>query len=61
MNGLLRAHYPKGMDLSEIDRDKLKTNPRKCIDYKTPNEVCSNEHLHQVLCSVWQITYTKKL
>ena len=45
-NGLLREFYPKGMDLSLVDEDELKHNlelmnnrPRKCLGYKTPNEV----------------------
>lgn len=44
-NGLLREFYPKGMDLSNINRDDLTNNldlmnnrPRKCIKYKTPRE-----------------------
>jgi IS30 family transposase len=45
-NGLLREFYPKGMDLSEVDEDELSVNltlmntrPRKCIQFKTPEEV----------------------
>ena len=45
-NGLLREYYPKGMDLSLVDEsellinlDKMNNRPRKCLDYKTPNEV----------------------
>lgn len=45
-NGLLREYYPKGMDLSltnntELNQklDLLNNRPRKCINYKTPNEV----------------------
>lgn len=45
-NGLLREFYPKGMDLSEVDTTELINNlnllnnrPRKCLNYKTPNEV----------------------
>ena len=48
-NGLLREFYPKGMDLSEVDEKELKNNldllnnrPRKCIKYKTPNEIIFN-------------------
>lgn len=44
-NGLLREFYPKGMDLSKVNRDDLTNNldlmnnrPRKCIKYKTPRE-----------------------
>lgn len=53
-NGLLREFYPKGMDLSEVDEEELRRNldllndrPRKCLKYKTPNEVINefiNEH-----------------
>ena len=45
-NCLLREFYPKGMDLSKIDENELLSNlallnnrPRKCIQFKTPNEV----------------------
>lgn len=44
-NGLLREFYPKGMDLSKVDRDELvyhltimNDRPRKCLQYKTPKE-----------------------
>ena len=45
-NGLLRKYYPKGMDLSLTNDKELTKNlnllnnrPRKCINYKTLNEV----------------------
>ena len=45
-NGLLREFYQKGMDLSKVDKEELNDNilmmnnrPRKCIGFKTPNEV----------------------
>ena len=45
-NGLLREFYPKGMDLSQVDTKDLQhrlslmnNRPRKCLQYKTPNEV----------------------
>lgn len=48
-NGLLREFYPKGMDLSNVDKEELQYNldllnnrPRKCINYKTPNEVINS-------------------
>lgn len=51
-NGLLREFYPKGMDLSAVDEEELASNidlmnnrPRKCLGYKTPNEVLFN-YLH---------------
>ena len=50
-NGLLREFYPKQMDLSKKNekevQDTLKLlndRPRKCINYKTPNE-SFNEYL----------------
>ncbi len=52
-NGLLREFYPKGMDLSKTTEAEVKKNldlinnrPRRCIKYKTPNEVI-NEYLLQ--------------
>ena len=46
INGLLKEFYPKGMDLEEVDENELSNNiellnnrPRKCLGYKTPNEV----------------------
>lgn len=48
-NGLLREFYPKGMDLSEVDEKELEHNlellnnrPRKCLDYKTPDEIINS-------------------
>ena len=45
-NGLLREFYPKGMDLSKVDKEEveeilrsLNNRPRKCLKYKTPVEV----------------------
>lgn len=45
-NGLFREFYPKGMDLSEADEKEVEhylelinNRPRKCLNYKTPNEV----------------------
>ena len=42
----LEQFYPKGMDLSKVDEDKLSyyltimnDRPRKCLQYKTPKEV----------------------
>jgi len=49
LNGLLREYFPKGMDLSKTNNielneklDLLNNRPRKCIGYKTPNEVFLN-------------------
>lgn len=45
-NGLLRQFFPKGMDFddvsqSELDKvtELLNNRPRKCLNYRTPNEV----------------------
>ena len=51
-NGLLREFYPKGMDLSLVDTNELShylnlmnNRPRKCLKYKTPNEVINEYRL----------------
>ena len=65
-NGLLREYYPKGMDLSKTNNielkeklDLLNNRPRKCIDYKTPNELI-NEYIAQ--CCTWfdKLSFQKK-
>jgi len=45
-NGLIRQYLPKKMDFSQLSRNdlariekKLNQRPRKCLDYKTPEEV----------------------
>jgi transposase, IS30 family len=45
-NGLIRQYFPKGKDLSAITdaevqdvMDKLNNRPRKCLGFKTPNQV----------------------
>jgi transposase, IS30 family len=50
--GLIRQYLPKGTDLSfitsnqlKIIENKLNNRPRKCLGWKTPNEVFS-AHLH---------------
>lgn len=47
-NGLLREFYPKHMDLSKTNEKEvqetlelLNNRPRKCLEYKTPNELFS--------------------
>ncbi len=57
-NGLLREFYPKGMDLSLVDEDELKHNlelmnnrPRKCLGYKTSNEVMNEIDSHTSCCT----------
>lgn len=45
-NGLIRQYFPKGKDLCDISdaevqevMDKLNNRPRKCLGFKTPNQV----------------------
>ncbi len=45
-NGLIRQYFPKGKDLSEVTEaevravmEKLNNRPRKCLGFKTPNQV----------------------
>jgi len=45
-NGLIRQFFPKGTDLSEVTEaevqevmNKLNNRPRKCLGFKTPNQV----------------------
>ena len=45
-NGLIRQFFPKGKDLSDVTdadiqrvMDKLNNRPRKCLGFKTPNQV----------------------
>ena len=52
-NGLLREYFPKGYDfniLSDEDLQKvvaqLNRRPRKCLDYRTPQEVYFSDMLH---------------
>lgn len=52
-NGLLREFYPKHMDLSKANEKEvqdvlklLNNRPRKCINYKTPQELF-NEYLYE--------------
>ncbi len=52
-NGLLREFYPKQMELSKTDEKEvqdvlklLNNRPRKCINYKTPQELF-NEYLNE--------------
>jgi transposase, IS30 family len=46
MNGLVRQYLPKGKSFDELTdqdvqhiMDKLNNRPRKCLGYKTPNQV----------------------
>lgn len=45
-NGLLRQYFPRSMDFSSITKaqvqhaeDRLNNRPRKCLGYRTPNQV----------------------
>lgn len=45
-NGLLRQFFPKGMDFDNVSQQELdkkvellNNRPRKCLNYRTPNEV----------------------
>ena len=45
-NGLLRQYFPKGSDLSDLNRSELASalnrlnhRPRKCLGYRLPHEV----------------------
>ena len=45
-NGLIRQYLPKGTDFNKLTdkqvleiMDKLNNRPRKCLGYKTPNQV----------------------
>ena len=49
-NGLIRQYLPKGMDLSGVSQRRLtqiatalNTRPRKCLGFRTPEEVMSQE------------------
>jgi len=46
VNGLIRRFLPKGTDISCVHQSSIRkienllnNRPRKCLDYKTPNEV----------------------
>jgi IS30 family transposase len=46
VNGLIRRYYPKKTDFENVTQhqlskveDLLNNRPRKCLEYKTPNEV----------------------
>ncbi len=52
MNGLIRQFFPKKMTFDDITdqyvtfvTNRLNHRPRKCLDYKTPHEVFT-EQLH---------------
>ena len=50
MNGLIRQYFPKHRDLTTVTEkeiqtamDRLNNRPRKCLGYRTPNEVFFNQ------------------
>ena len=52
MNGLIRQFFPKHAAFNTITDEqidavihKLKNRPRKCLGYKTPNEVYLSEQI----------------
>lgn len=58
MNGRLRWHLPKDADIAKITQEELdqlaaKMNrcPRKCLGYKTPQEVFIQQHKND--CRTW--------
>lgn len=58
MNGRLRWHLPKDADIAtigqeELDKLALKMNrcPRKCLGYKTPQELFIQQHKND--CRIW--------
>lgn len=65
-NGLLREFYPKQMDLSQTNEKEvqqvielLNNRPRKCINYKTPNELF-NEYLLDCCTCYYKLSYKKR-
>jgi IS30 family transposase len=49
-NGLIRQYFPKRIDFGNVREDqvrevqnKLNNRPRKCLGWKTPNEIISDE------------------
>lgn len=57
-NGLIRQYFPKDKDLSTITREetawveqRLNNRPRKCLGFKTPNEVFFNTYSPVALAS----------
>lgn len=54
-NGLVREYFPKGTDFSTVPDedvravyDALNRGPRKCLGFRTPQEVHCSETLHLV-------------
>ena len=58
MNGRLRWHLPSETDIAKITQEdldqlaaKMNRCPRKCLGYKTPNEVFIQQHKND--CRIW--------
>jgi len=58
MNGRLRWHLPKEADIAKITQEeldqlaaKMNRGPRKCLGYKTPQEVFIQQHKND--CRTW--------
>ncbi len=50
MNGLLRQYFPKGQSMTPLTHhqirnavERLNNRPRKCLGYRTPNQVFNEE------------------
>lgn len=57
-NGLIRRYLPKGKSFAELTQrkldsivDQINNRPRKCLGYRTPNEVSQRIHKER-LCAV---------
>lgn len=53
-NGLIRQYFPKGTDFRDISHDQVRRvetllngRPRKCLGFRTPNEVFFDNHIAQ--------------
>lgn len=59
-NKLIRRYIPKGSDISkytdeyiQMIQDKLNSRPRKCLKYKTPNEVMAMNNQFKFLQNIF--------
>jgi len=50
-NGLIRQYSPKGREIGRLSdaevnaiMDKLNNRPRKCLGFRTPNQVFNDQH-----------------
>jgi IS30 family transposase len=57
-NGLIRQYIPKGKDIDDLsDEDvakiieKINSRPRKCLGFKTPNQLFLGHNQHVALAS----------